>query len=195
MEKTSTSSVPQVPQALVRGGRSLPFHSLDVARHVALYGQNADAPHIFGGMFSIANGKQVMTMDSLEINGAGGRRRVTFGFVSQTPDGTITIQAIIDDQDLKFEVMPLVAVIWESIVVFNADDNSTNADKTALLLTTFIKEQQREFQAAKDDVERVSAVRSLLQCEVILTQLQLILYQIQGSTLTTVCTAHSVGEG
>jgi hypothetical protein len=163
METSTSSSVPQVPPAaLVRGGRSLPFHSLDLARHVALYGQNAGAPHIFGGMFSTANGKQVMTMDSLEINGAGGSRRATFGFVSQNPDGTITIQTLIDDQDLKFEVVPFFAVVWESIDVFSADDNSTNADKKASLLTTFIKEQQREFQAAKDDVERVSAVRLLL---------------------------------
>lgn len=103
-----------------------------------------------------------MTMDSLEINGAGGSRRATFGFVSQNPDGTITIQTLIDDQDLKFEVVPFFAVVWESIDVFSADDNSTNADKKASLLTTFIKEQQREFQAAKDDVERVSAVRLLL---------------------------------
>ena len=136
-----------------------------------------------------------MTMDSLEINGAGGCHRATFGFVSQTPDGTITIQTIIDDQDLKFEVVPLFAVVWGSINVFTADDNSTNADKMASLLTTFIKEQQREFQAAKDDVERVSAVRLILYCEVILTQLQLILYQIQGSTLKTVCTVLSTEEG
>jgi hypothetical protein len=49
--------VPQIPPSLVRGGRKLPFHSTDVARHVALYGQNADAPHIFGGILSTAESK------------------------------------------------------------------------------------------------------------------------------------------
>ena len=114
--ETLISSAPQIPPSLVRGGRKLPFHSTDVARHVA------DAPHIFGGILSTANGKQMMTMDSFERNGKEGCCRVTFGFVSQSPDGTVTIQAIIDNQGLEFEVVPLSAVVWGSIEVFTADE-------------------------------------------------------------------------
>ena len=102
------SSVPQIPPSLVRGGRRLPFHSTDAARHVALYGQNADAPHMFGGILSTSNEKQMMTMDSFERNGIGGCCRVIFGFVSQRPDGTVTIQALIDDQGLASSQGPTV---------------------------------------------------------------------------------------
>jgi hypothetical protein len=167
--ETLISSAPQIPPSLVRGGRKLPFHSTDVARHVALYGQNADAPHIFGGILSTVNGKQMMTMDSFERNGKEGCCRVTFGFVSQSPDGTVTIQAIIDNQGLEFEAVPLRAVVWESIEVFTADESSTNAEKMASLLTTYFEEHKRDFEASKEDVEKVSMVRSFLQCAVILT--------------------------
>jgi len=186
------------PLALVRGGRKLPLHLTDEAKHIALYGQNADAPHIFGGIFSTTNGKQMMTMDFFERNGfdrngKGGCRRVTFGFVSRNPDGMVTIQAIIDDEGLKVEVVPLCAVVWGSIEVFAAAENSTNVVNMASLLTKFIEEQQREFQATRDDVKKVSTVRLFLQCAVFLTQLKLILHQIQGP-LTIVGTVPS-GEG